>query len=285
MNLKLTVFSHGWVFLAPYQWDDTRSVLSRPIRLGKKTAWIELRQRGKHVSLRWRSDRSLTSADERRVGEKAQYILGCDIDLGPFAEIAKKNNAKVHRFIRDGGGRLLRSEDLFEDAVKTLLTTNASWSFTTQMVSAVCTLPGRLSVPSTAVIGGAGLFPTADEILLFTTKRLERICRLGYRADYLRNVAKHFVGAPTYRSEDRSQILEALRGIKGLGPYSINHLAVLLGDHERMPIDSEVRAFCREHRCLQADKEIEAHYARWSPYQFLGYKCERIVDRSNWLGD
>jgi 3-methyladenine DNA glycosylase/8-oxoguanine DNA glycosylase len=117
------------------------------------------------------------------------------------------------------------------------------------MVSAVTKLPQELGVG--AASGNDDLlFPTPEEVLRFSTTRLERICRLGYRAEYMRNVAKHFRSSSEYRPETRFETLEALSTIKGLGPYSINHLAVLLGDHERMPIDSEVRAFCRDQRSL-----------------------------------
>ena len=63
-----------------------------------------------------------------------------------------------------GAGRLLRSPTVFEDVVKTICTTNCTWSATVRMVSAlVGTLgrpavgaPGRRAFPTPAAMAQAG---------------------------------------------------------------------------------------------------------------------------------
>ena len=45
VNLKHTVLSHGWVNLAPWDWDNGNVILSRPERLSSgQTTCIEVSQ-------------------------------------------------------------------------------------------------------------------------------------------------------------------------------------------------------------------------------------------------
>jgi N-glycosylase/DNA lyase len=279
-NLELTSFAHGWIRLAPYTWDDEQKVLRRVCRLDSHSVNLQLRQKGEHIKVRWSAAQGLDTAARKQLRRRVEYMLGREICLQEFAALARRLNPAVYRFVRRGGGRLLRGESLFEDAVKTLFTTNASWAFTVKMVSSLMRLCANAGNDSAAVPG----FPTADEVLRFSARKLEKECRLGYRAAYLLNVARYFAGREEYQPSQRDAVLADLARIKGLGPYSVNHLSVLLGCYDKMPLDSEVRAFCRE-QGLKNDRAILKHYSRWAPYQFLGYKCERIVLRTLWIGD
>ena len=66
--------------------------------------------------------------------------------------------------------------------------------------------------------------------------------------------------------------------LRGIGPYAASHLAMLLHDYSRIPVDSEVRRFCRERYDIGAD-QIAAFFDSWGAYRFLGYKVGRILTR------
>ena len=51
---------------------------------------------------------------------------------------AENAGAEYVQLIRKGAGRLLRSPTLWEDAAKTLFTTNCTWALTRKMCEAVC---------------------------------------------------------------------------------------------------------------------------------------------------
>src|SRR6266545_2400997 len=69
-------------------------------------------------------------------------------DLAPFRERAaalereraagRKDLPDLRWALARGAGRLLRSPTVFEDAVKTLCTTNCSWALTRLMVERLC---------------------------------------------------------------------------------------------------------------------------------------------------
>ena len=128
----------------------------------------------------------------------------------------------------------------------------------------------------------AELFPTPDEIRGLRISTLQKKGKLGYRAEYLHNLTDWFLNNED-TNNDTNDIINGLIAVKGLGPYSISHISVLLGNFSALPLDSEVRAFCKSNG-LESDFEIKTHYEKWEPYQFLGYKLNRVAEQCNWIG-
>ena len=224
------------------------------------------------------STRILSKDELKETRAKICYILSTDVCLEQFSKKTKRLNRRIYSLLNAGGGRFLRGETLYEDAVKTLLTTNASWSFTKLMCENLIFLAAaHRNKPNSTEI-----FPTPKEVRQLPISTLQKKGKLGYRAVYLHNLTDWFLANEgTYN--DTNDIIAGLTAVKGLGPYSINHISVLLGNYSTLPLDSEVRAFCKG-KGLESDTEIETHYEKWKPYQFLGYKLSRVAEKCNWIG-
>jgi len=65
-----------------------------------------------------------------------EWMLGLDQDLSAFYALAR-HEPKLAQVEERAQGRLLRCPALFEDIVKTILTTNTSWAGTIRMVEAL----------------------------------------------------------------------------------------------------------------------------------------------------
>jgi N-glycosylase/DNA lyase len=262
--------SHGWVNLGPYAWNNATEVLSRREYLDsvQDTVVIDASQKTEgEVRLQVMSTRRLPSDATREIVSKMTRALGLDIYLSDAHERARALNPIVADLLANGGGRFLRGTTLFEDAVKTLCTTNASWAFSQSMVSNLI-----------REYGHKGAFPTTKALAAVTERRFRAKARVGYRAKYLVGIVHAF-------AESSSTTIERDRQLPGLGEYGATHLRMLEGDFAHIPIDSEVRDFCRRQLELISDEQIRHRYQPWGAYAFLGYKLERIASRLNWIGD
>ena len=117
-------------------------------------------------------------------------------------------------------------------------------------------------------------FPSVSQILLVPMPLLKKEGKFGYRSKYLHGIAKKFTAWDEFVGWPKDAILEELVSVKGLGSYSLNHIAMLLGKNDKIPKDSEVR------RCMRllgrSEKScIEKYYSKWEPYQNLAYRLER----------
>jgi 3-methyladenine DNA glycosylase/8-oxoguanine DNA glycosylase len=163
----------------------------------------------------------------------------------------------------------------------TSFTTNASWQFTQLMCHRLLgECPRQKNSPQDEFF-----FPTVDAISAMSVSVLEKRCKLGYRAQYLKNVARTFKENDSFSGWRTVDILDCLIEVKGLGEYSINHIGALLGKYDQIPVDSEVRSYFRQVGRPDDKEFIYSHYEDWHPYEFLAYKLERRIRKQNWIGD
>jgi N-glycosylase/DNA lyase len=185
------------------------------------------------------------------------------------ALVAKQCDSRVASIVEAGGGRMLRGSTAFEDIVKTICTINTSWQNTQRMVRRLVGL------------SEVGAFPLPSEIMRLGEDRLRREASVGYRASTIIAVARIALECDLEAIE-----LQRLREVRGLGPYAVDHIAVLRGDYSRIPIDSKVRTYCAKHLGI-ADPDVHSvneYFSDWGKYRFLGYKFGRIARRLNWIG-
>ena len=175
VDLGLTVASHGWVHLAPWQWDPEPSAGS-PASSGSGAGLgtIEIMQRDPtRLAVGWEG---FADAAEPEV------LAGCGRWISADWEPRRRDCGAGRRrggADRAGGGRMLRGSSFYEDFVKTVLTINTSWSSTCRMVSALVAEPGD------------GAFPIRDRCSTTARSSLrERQARLP-RADPDRSDAPH----------------------------------------------------------------------------------------------
>ena len=144
-SLEQTVLLHGWVWLAPYGWDEARQTLLRLEELPSgRVVQLAIRQsRASGLTVGIEPPVALTSEDRQVIVQRLRRALSLDADLTEFAAVAKRQHAGVWRLLQAGGGRLLRGCSLYEDLVKTLFTTNAAWAYTEKMVESFCRSFGR----------------------------------------------------------------------------------------------------------------------------------------------
>jgi N-glycosylase/DNA lyase len=308
-DLALTVRSHGFYDLAPWRWDETRGVLARPLELSTgRVAVAEVasaspgistaprrgaRERG--LAFRALARGRLGAGEAREAREALATCLSLDEDLGPFharAAALERERAAGRRDLPDlrwalarGAGRLLRSPTVFEDAVKTLCTTNCSWSLTRLMVERLCAALGAEGP------GGERAFPGPARLAAEPESFFRDVVRAGYRAPFLRALAHEVAsGELDLEALRRStlptdELARRLRELRGFGPYATEHLLRLLGRHDHLALDSWTRAKLarlRGHRRQPTDRALLRWYAPYGPWAGLAMWLEVTAD---WHGD
>jgi 3-methyladenine DNA glycosylase/8-oxoguanine DNA glycosylase len=124
------VKSHGWTQLAPFTFDEESSSLSYIDQLSNGRV-LEYRLAEAAGGVKVATGR-LTKAELAEVSDHVTWMLGLDLDFSAFYA-ASRQEPKLVRAEKLARGRVLRSASLFEDVVKTILTTNTLWAATKRM--------------------------------------------------------------------------------------------------------------------------------------------------------
>ena len=263
--------SHGWSQLEPYFWDEEAQILKRIEHFGQQTVQLIMKQGTEKEIMCFASSKKPIRANlMKNLSLRLEYMFNCDADYTQFLKKARSLDPEICQMAKKELNPFLRGSSLFEDVIKTLFTTNASWAYTKKMCQSllgVCTKHfGWVDAEKT--------FPSVSQVLSIPMSVLEGEGRMGYRSKYLRNIAKKFNYCDEFVGWSKDAILQELSTVKGLGSYSINHVAMLLGKNDRIPIDSEVRRIMR--LLGRSDKKtcIEEYYALWDPYQNLAFRLE-----------
>lgn len=273
-SLSSVTGSHGWVRLAPFGEDDRTSGLTYvgPLDSGRVVEMlIQEAPGGVGVEV----DGQLSEAEQAEVARKVEWMLGLGQDFSAFYTLARKEPKLAHVEER-AQGRLLRSPTLFEDTVKTILTTNTSWAGTIRMVQA---LVSQFGAPLPAD-PPRHAFPTPDQLAATDKETLRSAARLGYRAPYVlelaRSVASGALDLEGFKTADipTPQLRQKLLAIKGVGEYAAANLLMLLGRYDFVPVDSwALKMVSREWYGGEpvGRAEVEAAFERWGEWKGLAY--------------
>jgi 3-methyladenine DNA glycosylase/8-oxoguanine DNA glycosylase len=293
-DLDLTVRSHGFYDLPPWSYDAERRVLARPLRLASgrvvRAEVAEAGRGGEGLALRILAEGRLGTVEGREARAQVRTCLALDEDLAPFHRIIEGLEAAppgraplpaLRWAALRGAGRLLRSPTVFEDAVKTLCTTNCTWALTRAMVT---NLVLRLGDPAPL---GERAFPTPQAMAAQGERFYRDAVRAGYRAPFLARLARA-VGAgdldleawrdPALATDD---LAKRIRALDGFGPYATEHLLRLLGRYDHLALDSWTRAKLarlRGKRRAPADATIRRWYAPYGRYAGLAMWLEATAD-------
>lgn len=277
-----TVYSHGWAVLDPNAWDADRRVLTRTESLGRRRV-VHLELSGIGTPARPRVRIEVTHAGELDAGEarvlrdRVRRMLRLDEDLASFHARCAEVGGRWAAASR-GLGRLIRSPTVFEDLIKTICTTNVQWGGTRAMVRQLVASLGEPG-SSSAIAGRPNAFPTPARIATAGDRELAA-ARLGYRAPYVRELARRVVtgelDVEALGRDGRSteEVRKELLGIKGVGPYAAATMLMLLGRYDHLAIDSVYRTFVSERYFggeRPADAEAAAVYDEWGRWKYLGY--------------
>jgi len=137
-------------------------------------------------------------------------------------------------------GRVLRSPTLFEDVIRTILTTNTLWKHTLRMCRE---LTSRYGDPLTCE-PDLHAFPTAESLAGVDEPALREACRMGYRAPYIAELSQRVASASLdlealkTSSLSTPELRKELMTIKGVGGYAAANLLMLFGRYDYVPVDS-----------------------------------------------
>ena len=279
-DFRGTARSHGWIVLAPNEWDHDAGILRRVERL----------RSGKIVSLRIQGDGTLRKAiidvevehpgrlsrlDGQEIERSVSRMFRLDEDLRRFYTLCRKRGAPWTAATR-GLGRLLRSPGLFEDIVKTICTTNIQWGGTKKMVAGLVEEFGEChpSLPDQKA------FPTPEAIAAADRDEFVSRVRMGYRAPYIHELATRIANGEldldALQDPDlpTAAVKKRLLAIKGIGAYAAASLLMLLGRYDDLPIDSVCRDFVGKKYFpgrKPSDEQLRGVYAEWAEWKYLAY--------------
>ena len=202
-------------------------------------------------------------------------MLGLDQSFAEFYSLAS-SEPKLAHVPAQAKGRVLRSPTLFEDVVKTILTTNTTWSGTIRMVSVLVTRYGKIS----PVDPGLRAFPTPERLAILDEPTLRAEAKLGFRTPSVLALAQTVAsGALDLESLKTGTLTtpdlrKRLLGIRGIGDYAVANLLMLLGHYDYIPIDSwAIKMVSQEWHGSQpiGRAEVEAAFERWGQWKGMAY--------------
>ncbi|MBS1252598.1 MAG: DNA-3-methyladenine glycosylase [Anaerolineales bacterium] len=273
-SLSAVAQSHGWVRLAPFEEGGDASGLTYVDRLGSGRV-VALRVREAAGGVAVEVDDTLSAAERDEIAHKVTWMLGLDQDFSDFYALAR-DEVKLARVEREAQGRVLRSPTLFEDVVKTILTTNTSWAGTIRMVEAIVSQFGD-PLPADPA---RHAFPTPDQLASADEETLRSTAKLGYRSPYVlelaREVASGALDVESLKVDDipTTELRKRLLAIKGVGSYAAANLLMILGRYNFIPVDSWAVKMV-SHEWYDGERvgpaEVEAAFERWGEWKGLAY--------------
>lgn len=277
VDFARTLLSHGVADLPPNRIADDGSSMETVLRAGGRSWLITLAPSpaAPAAALVQTPPGAPVPAKPERAELLAavRHMFRLDEDLSPFYLAATAD--PLLAWAAAGAGRMLRSPTVFEDVVKTICTTNCTWSATERMVGA---LVGELGEPVEGFADRRG-FPTPEVMAAADESFYRERARAGYRGAYLRalaaDVAEGRLDLETLLDPalDDDEVAARLLAIAGVGPYAVAHVMMLLGRYKRLILDSWTRPKYRvvSGRPRLTDKGIERAFRRYREFAGLAF--------------
>ncbi len=270
VDLRRTLASHGVASLPPQRLDETAWTLETtlPTRRGARTVRVREGRRG-HALVEGVGRVGRAQLEE--LAALVRHMLRLDDDLSEFYALATGDHELA--WVTVGAGRMLRSPTVFEDVVKTICTTNCTWSATVRMVTALVEHLGAESPE------GRRAFPTPEAMAKAGESFYRDVARAGYRGAYLQQLAAD-VASGTVDLEaladpelPEDEIAARLLALPGVGPYAAAHiLTTALGRYRRLILDSWTRpTYAKLSGRKAADRTIERRFRRYGEYAGLAF--------------
>jgi 3-methyladenine DNA glycosylase/8-oxoguanine DNA glycosylase len=273
-SLSAVIESHGWASLAPFDTDAQHSELTYVDRLttGRVVESV-IRQASDGVTIEV-TDR-LSQAEQVELTGKMRWMLGLEQDFSEFYALVR-DEPKLAHVIEGAKGRVLRCPTLFEDTVKTILTTNTSWGGTIRMAEGLVSRFGH-PLPADPT---RHAFPAPNQLAPVNENTLRSAAGLGYRAPYVLELAEAVASGSldleSLRTTDAptAEVRQRLLAIKGVGSYAAANLLMLLGHYDFLPVDSWARKMV-SHEWYGGGPvgwaEVEAAFEDWDAWKGLAF--------------
>jgi N-glycosylase/DNA lyase len=278
-SLAEVATSHGWSGLPPSSYDPVAGILHRtlaPPQAGPLT--VSVRQARGVVVASWGRTPG-TAGDRAAIASAVGRMLAVDDDLGGL--YAACDAVEEFAWVRPSGrGRLLRSPTVWEDAVRSLATTNTSWTRTRALLER---LVNHLGAPGPA---GERAFPDPPAVARAGVEFLRDVVRAGYRAEPLERfatlVASGRVDPEAWLDRERpdDRVRAEISGLPGFGPFATDGLMALLGRPRGMTLDAWAARRVGELCGLDGPADEAAAHTRYGRFgRWAGTVCWLEVTR------
>jgi 3-methyladenine DNA glycosylase/8-oxoguanine DNA glycosylase len=271
IDFRRVLASHGVATLAPNLVDLERYVFETTAELNGQAQTLRVRELEPGRARVEVATPLRGGGVKQRALNLVRHLFRLDEDLSGFYTRAAKDRGLS--WVTAGAGRMLRSPTVFEDVVKTICTTNCSWSATVRMTDA---LAGELGAPAP---DGRRAFPTPERMAAAPLDFYTGVARAGYRGAYLLRLATDVaegrldleeLGDPELPDDEVEARLLALPGV---GPYAAAHVMLTsLGRYGRLILDSWTRpTYARLSGRQTADDVIQRRFKRYGQYAGLAF--------------
>jgi 3-methyladenine DNA glycosylase/8-oxoguanine DNA glycosylase len=273
-SFHAVVMSHGWMQLLPFGFDPDAGLLTYVDRLSSGRV-LAYRIQEAPGGLRVASGGSLSASERREVKRRVAWMFELEMDFSAFYALARRE-PKLRRAQARAQGRVLRCPTLFEDVVKTILTTNTLWGATKRMTANLVMQFGDPLPEDPA----RHAFPAPDRLAQTSEQILRTETRLGYRAPYVLELAQLIASgdldleALKVGELPTSELRKRLLAIKGVGNYAVANLLILLGRYDFLPVDSwALKMVSNEWYGGEpvTPAQVEAAFERWGEWKGLAY--------------
>jgi 3-methyladenine DNA glycosylase/8-oxoguanine DNA glycosylase len=268
--------SHGVADLPPNRIDEEARTLETTVAIprGRPQTVIVREGRGGKAAVT-----GLAGKRSETVLDGVRHILRIDEDLSEFYALAGEDPDLA--WVTQGAGRLMRSQTVYEDVVKTICTTNTAWGGTVRMVNAIVEHLGKpaIGAPGEGPFGHA--FPSPAAMAAAPESFYRDVAKTGYRGAYLRSLAESVAlgeidleQLATTDPEDLpdDEVAARLLALPGVGPYAAAHIMMLIGRYSRLVLDSWTRPKYASLNGRKAkDTAIERRFRSYGRYSGLAF--------------
>jgi len=273
VDLWRTLVSHGFAGLPPTRLDEEARMLEATLPIaGRRPRAIRVEEGRAGYARVVARGRAPGAREAESVLAGVRHMLRLEEDLSGFYALVAANDELA--WAAQGAGRMLRSPTAFEDVVKTICTTNCSWSATVRMVTALVEELGEAGTHGRA-------FPTAAAMAEADLDFYRDFVRAGYRGPYLKALAMSVaegaldLEALAEASADElpdEGVAALLLALPGVGPYAAAHIMMLLGRYSRLVLDSWTRpTYARLTGKKVSDAAIVRRFRRYGRYAGLAF--------------
>lgn len=282
VELRRTINGHGVTSLPPMTVNSDGDTLRVTLALPKRPARDITVRNGRRQGYGAVDVHGAAPSDgeaEEILGA-VRHILRLEQDLSPFYEVAKTDPGLA--WATTGAGRMTRCQTVFEDVVKTICTTNCTWSATVRMANALVAGLGEPApdAPETGWEGRA--FPTPAAMAAADDAFYRETVRCGYRGAYLRKLATAIasgeldleaMGTASEEELPDDELAKQLMALPGVGPYAAAHIMMMLGRYSRIIFDSWTRPTYAKlvGQDTITDAEITERFAPYGRYAGLAF--------------
>jgi 3-methyladenine DNA glycosylase/8-oxoguanine DNA glycosylase len=272
-NFLSVVNSHGWVQLAPFDFEEETNTLLYIVQLANgRVVELKLREAEDGVVI---ETEKLDKAEREEAADKVTWMFGLDMDFSRFYRVSR-GEPKLARAKKRALGRVLRSPTVFEDVIKTILTTNTLWGATKNMTRKLVQQFGAPSEGHTE----KRAFPRPESIAASGPEVLKETVRVGYRAPAIHQLAVRVASGKLDLESLKTSTMSTLElrkqllTINGIGPYAAANLLMILGRHDFIPIDTYALKMV-SHEWYEGKpvtaKDVEQRFEEWGEFKGLAF--------------